>query len=180
MACACFPNVSQFAIPETLFPVLIVVSKMQSTLPLHVRQRILTNLACEQAHLFGYREPNWSEPARRLTNPIMRAVAQILRARAREHSLRIFARNSSLFLTNWYIFSSLNKVIIIKAKILRALSNWMGPFDTPFYYMASSASGREESNSALWLATRTGKSLLGQYRGTPFPSEDLFWLQFGR
>ena len=64
-----------------------------------------------------------SQLARRLTNPIMRAVAKVLRPRAREHSLRIPASKSSLFFTNRYIFSGLNKVIIIKAKILRALSN---------------------------------------------------------
>ena len=30
-------------------------------------------------------------------------------------------------------------------------------FDIPLYYMASSVSGQDESNSALWLATRAGK-----------------------
>ena len=47
-------------------------------------------------------------------NPSTRALAKILRARASEHHL-ISASNSS------------------KGQILRALSNWMGPFNTPFF-----------------------------------------------
>ena len=42
---------------------------------------------------------------------------------------------------------------------------------TPIYYMASSVSGQDEANRALWLATRTGKMELscplGTTRGIP-------------
>ena len=35
-----------------------------------------------------------------------------------------------------------------------------------FYYMASSLSGQDESNPALWLATRAGKMELSRLLGT--------------
>ena len=57
---ACFPNVSQFLIRETLFPVSVFVFKMQIML--------------------RYTVGNFNE------NPSMRALAKILRARASEHS----------------------------------------------------------------------------------------------
>ena len=59
-------------------------------------------------------------------NPSMRAVAKILRARASEYHLVIFASNPS------------------KHQILRALSNWMEPFDT------SRRLGGQKT-SLLWL-----------------------------
>ena len=60
MACACFLNVFQFPIWETLFPVSVFVFKMQIMLTLHVG--------------------NFNQ------NPRMPALAKILRARASEHS----------------------------------------------------------------------------------------------
>ena len=39
-------------------------------------------------------------------------------------------------------------------------------FQTRFYYMASSVSGQDESNPALWLATRSGKMELSCPLGT--------------
>ena len=61
MANVCFPNVSQFAIRKTLSPVSVFVSKMQILLPL-------------------YGSGDFNE------NRSIRAIAKILRARAREHS----------------------------------------------------------------------------------------------
>ena len=41
-----------------------------------------------------------------------------------------------------------------------------GQVSTQFYYMASSVSGQDESNPALWLATRAGKMELSCPLGT--------------
>ena len=60
MARACFPNVSQFPIRETLFPESVFVSKVQIMRTLHGTE--------------------FNE------NPSMRALAKNLRARASEHS----------------------------------------------------------------------------------------------
>ena len=81
-----FPSFPYGKHRETLFPVSVLIFKMQSIL--------------------RYAAGNFNE------NPTMRALAKILRARASEHFL-IFASDSS------------------EGQILRARSNWMGPFNIP-------------------------------------------------
>ena len=87
MARACFSNVSQFPIPETLFPASVFCFQ-DANYAYATRQGILTKIrACDYLQNFCGHE------------------------QASTHL--IFASNSS------------------KGQILRALSNWMGPFDTP-------------------------------------------------
>ena len=86
MACACFPNVSQFTIQETLFPLSVFPRwKYAYATP----QGILAKIrVCEQLQKFCEHEQASTDRV-------------------------IVASNSS------------------KRQILRALSNWMGPFNTP-------------------------------------------------
>ena len=74
----------------------------------------LTWRSCLQASRYPLMRVKDSPPLQAIfnANPSMRALAKILRARASEHSSS-FASNSS------------------KRQILQALSNRMGPFDTP-------------------------------------------------
>ena len=87
MARACFPNVSQFPIRETLFPCQFLFPRCKLCL--------------------RYTAGNINK------NPSMRAVAKKFRARASEHS------------------SNFCEQFWSKGQILRAISNWMGPLDTP-------------------------------------------------
>ena len=54
---------------------------------------------------------------------------------------------ASLSLNQWHVTRSLP----IRKRI------WVGRYNNTFYYMASSASGQDEPNRAMWLATRAGK-----------------------
>ena len=89
MAGACFPNISQFPIPETLLPVSVFFPRCKLYLRSYTtREGILRRiLAREQLQIFCEHE------------------------QASIH--QIFASNSS------------------KGQTLLALSNWMGPFNTP-------------------------------------------------
>ena len=88
MACACFPNVSHFPIPETLLPVSVFFCFQDANYAYATQQGILTKIrACEHLQKFCENEQTSTH--------------------------LIFVSNSS------------------KGQILRALSNRMGPFDTP-------------------------------------------------
>ena len=149
---ACFPNVSQFPIPETLLPVSV----------------------------FCFQDANYADATQQ---------GILTKIRASEH-LEKFCEHEQA--STHLIFASSSS----KGQILRALSNWMGPIDTPtsassqansFQILLGTTSSPGDLFNFTWL--RAPKALANKFtllrthccRHKCFPvcprAQHLFWTQ---